>query len=308
MGSSPGGSSPKQYGERTVGLMIQAAIAQQTTPPPKHRSTDEIRAIARETAAGSGGGLKIVIAILLALLVLVVVGSVIAIYYVTRAGGASASGSSAGVDSEAVALSIATQNANAVFVLIEVDGTTERGLCGAFSVRPDLLATSAQCVLAMQEGRGRRATHFAVPHGGGGQRMSINQMWHHPGYLAGGAPSADVGVVQIVGTAGIQLPLASMAELAELGVGDPLFVLGFSDLTNVAAPAAAVASGRVAGITALDGSQAPLPTAQVILHDARGPTRGSPVFDASQRVIAIEEGGHAVRIDLLASLLAGMGR
>jgi hypothetical protein len=66
----------------------------------------------------------------------------------------------------------------------------------------------------------------------------------------------------------------------------------------------------VTAIAAFDGPEATLPTAQVILHDARGSagTRGSPVFDAFGRVIAIEEGGHAVRIDLLASLLAGMGR
>jgi hypothetical protein len=314
MGSSPG-SSPKQYGERTVGLMIQAAIAQQgSAPPPKHRSTDEIRAIAAQSApgAGSSSGLKIVIAILVFLLLLVLVGGGIALYYLTRADNGATTSSSGDVDLQAVALSISAQNGNAVHVLIEVEGATERGICAAFSVRPDLLATSAQCVLTMQEGRGRRATHFAVPNGGGGQRMSINQMWHHPGYVAGGgAPSADVGIVQIVGTVGVQLPLASMAELAELEVGDPLFVFGFTgDLANVTAPAAAVASGRVTAIAAFDGPEATLPTAQVILHDARGSagTRGSPVFDAFGRVIAIEEGGHAVRIDLLASLLAGMGR
>jgi hypothetical protein len=178
-------------------------------------------------------------------------------------------------------------------------------------VRSDLLATSAQCVLTMQEGRARQATHVAVPNGGGGQRLAISQMWHHPGYLPGGGPSADVGIVQTAGSLSREVPLATMAELAELEAGDPVFLFGFSgDLSNVSSPVAGVATGQVRGITAFDGSQAPLPTAQVILHDIQGSpgTRGSPLFDASGRVVAIDEGGHAVRIDLLASLLAGMGR
>jgi S1-C subfamily serine protease len=136
-------------------------------------------------------------------------------------------------------------------------------------------------------------------------------MWHHPGYLPGGGPSADVGIVQTAGSLSREVPLATMAELAELEAGDPVFLFGFSgDLSNVSSPVAGVATGQVRGITAFDGSQAPLPTAQVILHDIQGSpgTRGSPLFDASGRVVAIDEGGHAVRIDLLASLLAGMGR
>jgi len=311
-GSSAGGGAPKQYGERTVGLMIQAAIAQQAGKTPAPRSTEEIRAIAAQ-GGGGGGGLKLVVAFLVVLVVLLTVGGGVLFWYLTQSDGGSIADTTggAGVDLEAVALSISTQNANALYVLVEQEGDASRGVCVAFAVRPDLLATSAQCVLAMQEGRTRRATHFAVPNGGGGQRLSITQMWHHPGYVPGGAPSADVGIVQIAGTAGVVLALATMAQLAELEAAAPVFVFGFAgDLSNVAAPVAGVATGTVRGITAFDGSQAPLPTAQVILHDAQSSsgTRGSPVFDASGRVVAIDEGGHAVRIDLLASLLAGMGR
>ncbi len=311
--ASPPGSSPKQYGERTVGLMIQAAIAQQAAKTPKHKSTEEIRAIAMSARGGdasTGAGLKLVVAILVFLIIAILVASGFAYWYYTRGGGAT-EGDGAEVDTEAAALSISTQNSDALFVLLEVEGETERGICAAFAVRSDLLATSAQCVLAMQEGRARRATHVAVPNGGGGQRLSIDQMWHHPNFRPGEGPSADVGIVQTGGTLSREAPLASMGELAELEADDPVFLYGFSgDLSNVSAPVAGVATGRVRGITAFDGSEAPLATAQLILHDIEGSpgTRGSPIFDASGRVVAIDEGGHAVRIDLLASLLAGLGR
>ncbi len=314
--SSAPGSSPKQYGERTVGLMIQAAIAQQAAAVPKHKSTEEIRAIAASTGARgeSGGGLKLIIAILVFLIIALLVGGGFVVYYLTRGGGSTTGGETGGgANLEATALSISTRSAPALYVLVETpaEGEGERGICAAFAVRSDLLATSAQCVLRMQEGRAQHATHFAVPNGGGGSRLSITQMWHHPGYVPGGAPSADVGIVQTGGNLASQLPLASMEELAELKAGDPVFLFGFSsDLSNVSAPVAGVARGRIQGITGFDGNQAPLPTAQVIVHDIQSSqgTRGSPIFDASGRVIAIDEGGHGVRIDLLASLLAGMGR
>jgi hypothetical protein len=292
--------------------MIQAALAQ-AGAAPSGKSTEEIRAIAQTAAppTSANRGLKIMVAILVVLLLLLVAAGGVGFWYLTRGQESVADPETPTFDPEAAALAITTSAGGALFVLVEVNGEVSRGICAAFAVRPDLLGTTAQCVNQIQEGRARGASYVAVPNGGGDQRLQISQMWHHPSY-APGQPSADVGIVQIAGAAAAQTPLASMEELAALQEGAPLFLFSFTgDLADVSAPVGALSRGQLLAASSFDGAAPSFQNTQALSHDAprTGPgARGSPLFDAQGHVVGIETGTGAVRIDLLASLLAGMRR
>lgn len=316
--SGPGpqgpGAPPKQYGQHTVGLMIDAALAQQSGQSRPGHSTAEIRAIAAASSSSSSSrGLKWVVALLMLVLgvVLAVAGGVIWFLLPDSTDTTATDVEVPEVDLAGARAAITTQSAAAMYVLVEEREGVDRGICAAFAVRPDLLATSASCVLEIEARRTDPPSHFAVPNGGGGRRLPVVRMGYHPSFVQGVAPSADVGIVHLATVTPIQTPLASMTELSALAVNDPVFLFGFpAGLGNVAVPFADVAPGSVTALTAFDGSIAPFPTARLLRHSAvTSPgTRGSPIFDASGKVVGVSAGAYGVRVDLLASLLAGMQR
>jgi len=247
------------------------------------------------------------------LLGVVMAGAGVAIWYLLPPGdeGPAPVVDAPAVDLDAARIAITAQSAAAMYVLIEERDGVDRGICVAFAVRPDLLATSAACVLEIEAGRAGQASHFAIPNGGGGRRLPIVRMGYHPNFVPGPEPSADVGIVHLASVTVVQAPMASMTELGAMAVGDPIFVFGFpAGLDNVAVPIAGLAPGTLTALTAFDGTAAPFPTSQLLRHGAPPSpgTRGSPIFDASGRVVGVSAGTYGVRIDLLASLLAGMQR
>src|SRR5690606_22287204 len=81
----PGATPPseKRYGQRTVGMMIQAALEQAQRQQGPARSTAFFREVATEAAQRSSRGLKIVVA-LLAVLLLLTLAAVIALFFYAR--------------------------------------------------------------------------------------------------------------------------------------------------------------------------------------------------------------------------------
>jgi predicted component of type VI protein secretion system len=345
--SAPSGSQPEPapgtYGHKTVGMMIDSAVerARQESAGGANRSTAFIRAVASEAASHSSRGLKIVVGVLGGLLVLALVGLVVMFVIWQREADESRRQTErlqTQVDQRTPAGSrIAAAYEQAIFLLVESRAGQERGICSAFSVRPDLLATNAHCVLAMEQGLASGATYQALPNAGRGSRLPVQQMWHHPEYVRGGShPSADVGILRVGGQTPVQVVLANMQQLAALQAGTEIFVFGFpGDLANVGSPVATITDGVVGRMTAFDGTGADLAGAQLIQHSAftSAGTSGSPIFDDEGLVVAINAGTfrspqqqevigplgpqhqtvmaesgykYGVRIDLLASLLAGM--
>lgn len=363
--SSPPGEV--RYGQRTVGMMIQAAVAQAERERGKgsNRSTAEFRLMADEAARKSSRGLKVAIA-LLSVLLLLTLGAVVALFFYARWQERQLRDENVSLQRDLAALGdgetaerrrleqrihelneqlhdqqqargarIAAGNDGAVYIVTsEHDGRREV-VCSAFSVRPDLLATNAHCVGAIERAMSRDQRVSIIANHGSGQPLHVQQMWRHPLFAADApVPSPDVGLIRVDRAMAQQVRLATMAELGELRVGDDLFVYGFpAQIAGSGAPVAVLTSGVVGRMTAFDGTEADAPRRHLISHSAftDDGTEGSPVFDRHGRVVAINAGNYrartrvvdpttrisrtldtetayawAVRVDLLLQLLAGM--
>lgn len=355
-------SAEKRYGHRTVGMMIQAAVEQAQRASGSRHSTAFFRAVATEAAQRSSRGLQIAVA-LLALLFLFTVAAVVALFLYAHwqeqglrdenvrlqrrlaavdegesTERVQAGGRLSGLNGEldeaqgAPGARIAETNDRVVHALVADREGGRELLCSAFSVRPHILATSAQCVSAIERAAVEgRAVQVLSPHETGTPRR-VQQMWRHPSYIAG-EPSPDVGLVRVDRATPQHARLATPAEAAALRVGDDLFAYGFPQQnTDVEAPRPTLSHGLCGRLTALDGRDAEAPHRHLVTHSAsavHGPTAGGPIFDRDGRVIAVDTGnierdasevgtstgeaadseisrGRGVRVDLLLQLLAGL--
>ncbi len=362
--SSPG---EPRYGQRTVGMMIQAAIEQADRQRASggNRSTAFFRAIATEAAQSSSRGLKIAVA-LLSLLLVLTLGAVVALFFSARWQERKLRDENVQLQRDLASLGddetserqrleqrlqelneqlhesqqargarIANANDDAVYILLSEHGEHREVLCTAFSVRPDLLATNAHCVGALEREMGRNHDVSVLPNHGRGQAMRVMQMWRHPMFIADQpVPSPDVGLVRVDRAMPRQVELATVAQLPELHTGEDVFLFGFpGQIAGTGAPVAVLTSGVVGRMTAFDGTEAD-PTRQFLVsHSAftDDGAAGSPLFDRHGRVVAINAGNYrgrtrvtdtgtrvsrtvegetayawAVRVDLLLQLLAGM--
>ncbi|HJL16047.1 MAG TPA: trypsin-like peptidase domain-containing protein, partial [Sandaracinaceae bacterium LLY-WYZ-13_1] len=326
--AAPGGE--KRYGQRTVGMMIQAALqqAQQQRQQGGNRSTAFIRAVAHEAATQSSKGLKIAIA-LVSLLLFLTLGAVVAVFFYARyqeqslrdenvrlqrelaelgEGESAERGRLEGRiqelneqledQQEGTGASIAERNEGAVWLLSRERNGRRRVVCSSFSVRPGLLATNAHCVGALERAMRRGDDVRAVPNRGRGEALAIQRMWRHPAYESSAPASPDVGLVRVGGSTSQHVQLATMGEITALGVGDDVFVLGFpAQIADDGAPVAGMTTGVVGRVTAFDGSEVPAPQRHLVSHSAftdEG-TAGSPVFDREGRVVAINAGNFRAR-------------
>lgn len=322
-----GGSAPKRYGQKTVGLMIQAALQQAGQGSGGNRSTAYVRAVATEAAQSSSRGIKIALS-LVAFLMFLTLGAVVALFFHTRhqehelrdenvrlqrqltdlGEGETAERSrlegriqelndQLGEQEEATGSSIAERNAATVWALLSTRNQNRTVLCSAFAVRSDILATSAHCVSAIEREMERNGVVRAVANQGGTPAV-IRQMWRHPRYRRDAPASPDVGLVRIAGSATRIVEIGTMSELHDLRAGDDLFVLGFpSALADNAAPLAGVTTGVVGRLTSFDGTDAPPVARHLVSHSAFSDmgTAGSPIFARSGHVIAINAGNVRTR-------------
>jgi S1-C subfamily serine protease len=362
----PSAAAPeeKRYGQRTVGMMIQAALQQAQQQGTEH-STAYVRAVAMEAAHRSARGLKIAVG-LLAFLLLVTVVAVVAVFFYARWQEQELRDENVRLQRELAALGdgesaergrleqrlselnerlaevqqadgarIAGASEQAIYVVLAQRDARREVLCSAFAVRPDILATNAHCVAAIERAVSRRQSVSVVANRGRGASMGIRRMWRHPNYVPDApVPSPDIGLLRTDRTMAHQARLATMNELASLRVGDDVFVHGFPEqIAPTGAPVAVLTSGVVGRLTAFDGSEADFARRHLVSHSAftDDGTAGSPIFDRQGRVVAINAGNYrartrvvdpatrlsrtldtetayawGVRIDLLLQLLAGL--
>jgi V8-like Glu-specific endopeptidase len=335
----------RKFGQKTVAMMIQSAVQQANSAGQTGgtRSTAFIRAVATEAVQHSSRGLKWAVAILSVLFFLALVAITVLVVINIQATSEARRETERledRVDHERTAGTRITETySRAIYLLVEQSSEGERGVCTAFSVRPTLLATNAHCVIAMEEGMRQGSTFSALPNGAIGGRLGIQRMWRHPGYSHDADhPTEDVGLVEVAGTATVQVELANAQQLEELATGEEIFVYGFpGDLANPTSPVATITSGVIGRMTAFDGTGSDFAHSQLIQHNAfTSPgTSGSPIFDhrglvigvnagtfrsaqrvdvvgpngPSQQTVVTESGyKYGVRADLLLSLIAGLGQ
>lgn len=188
------------------------------------------------------------------------------------------------------------QNKGALYVLGYRKGDRVGGLCSAFAIAPDLLATNAHCVLAA---RAKGGAPVATPNDADGRTLlDIVAMSIHPAYREGAsrADSPDVGLVRVKGKAARVVTLANDAELRAIGPGDDAFVIGFPGrVMDPVSPSATFLQGRIGRVTGLGERAANAERSVLLQHDAvtRGGNSGSPIFNQYGHVTGI----HAAHID-----------
>ncbi|APR75196.1 Methylcrotonyl-CoA carboxylase biotin-containing subunit protein [Minicystis rosea] len=170
-----------------------------------------------------------------------------------------------------------------------------RGFCTAFAVKPSVLATNAHCVLAARKHGG---TIVALENEGrGGISFPVSDMRTHPAYRESDQHSItpDVGIINISGRAAVVLTMASAQELASVGAGDDVYLIGFPGrLMDTSNPAATFLAAHVGRVTNSGGRPGSFTDNWLVQHDASTThgTSGSPIFNGRGKVIAINAGGY----------------
>jgi S1-C subfamily serine protease len=193
---------------------------------------------------------------------------------------------------------IVRENRDAVFLLayVDEDGTTDRAFCTGFAVGERHLATNAHCVVEIErlEREGRRV--FAVRNGDPAKRLGVKDRAKHSGYTGSKVVvSRDVGVVELDASLGARVRLADEAALRNLTAGSRIFTYGFPGrLADPKRPEATLTEGVIGRITKFSGEVGDFGENLLVQHSAftSGGTSGSPVFDASGAVIAVNAGGY----------------
>ena len=199
------------------------------------------------------------------------------------------------------AKSIAVRFEKALFMLIAQADGHETGFCTAFAVSVDgVLATNAHCVQTLKDLQASGAAIVARMNRDPASTWPVTRWKEHPGYQ-GKPMSADVGVV-LLGLGGRTLPvattLASDDVQRSLAAGEPIYTLGFpGQVMNEARPAADFRAAYVSRLTTYDNTPGTPATSRVVWHSAltsKG-TSGSPIFNESGEVVAVNNGGLSAR-------------
>lgn len=264
---NPDLSPDRKYGDRTVGVMIQAALREAGNPPPAAGAPPAGVSPSFPPAAsatpGDGPGRSLdprTLMILGGMMLSLVVG-VLATLVMSNRGGADRvreenvqaqqelaalavddhSEEAAALEGrvrelnkqlesehEALSERIASDYQAALFLMLAEGDDGREVMCSAFAVRENLLATSAGCVSAAERQMRRGNTVSLAASRGSSPPISIEHMWRHPAYRPGQSDvRADVGLIQIADEARTTVDLAGMRELRELAPGDDVALFGF---------------------------------------------------------------------------------
>jgi V8-like Glu-specific endopeptidase len=192
---------------------------------------------------------------------------------------------------------IARANHDSVFLVTVKTASDEQGFCTAFAVQPDMLVTNAHCVAAAEDYRKRAGAIWVVQNGHPERRLPIERMKRIQGFSPSGGISPDVGWLKLADRAlSSTVKLAARDEYQAIATGDTMYTYGFPGrLADVGAPEATFVEGVVGRVTTLDGRAGAAAETKLLQHSAftSGGTSGSPIFDGTGHVVAVNTGGYA---------------
>jgi S1-C subfamily serine protease len=316
-------TNQKKYGQRTVGMMIQQALSQAgiLRRVGTSKSTDYFEAMVenRIERFGSKGKKIIITAGLLLALSMAALGYYllgnrsVQVYQTTQVNYGETSGGT-----------IAANNRFAIFMLAGIPknqgitSDTLKGFCSAFAISSNLLVTNAHCIKAATE---KHTNTIAIMNGAPKNQYQIIKMAYHPNYREGFI-SPDVGLIHIRGQLTYIVRIAPQHELRLLAPGVTMFLYGFPGMLNrVDAPEATFVKGDIGRTTTFNQKLGAFEQNTLLQHSAFSSvgTSGSPLFNASGRVIGINSGGYVedgnplsgynfgMRIDLITPLFPMLG-
>lgn len=295
----------KKYGERTVGMMIQKALAQAglVRESGTSKSTQYFEALVESRVRQTGAKLRWAAAIAL---LLVAAGVGFGIYFYSNRQVQYIQTTQVNYG-DAVGRSVAASNRYAIFLLAGEARETElfQGFCTAFAVSTNVLATNAHCVISGLE---KFKNPVALLNGVPQRPYTIVKMLAHPSYRDGGI-SPDVGLVQLRESLSQTVQIATNQELGQVVPGAPVFLYGFPGrLNKVEAPEATFVKGEIGRITSMDQKPADFTRNTLLQHSAfsSAGTSGSPIFDANGKVIGINAGGYTEDGQILTGYNFGM--
>ncbi len=311
----------KKYGEKTVGMMIQQALARAGFKGSL-KSTKYFEALVENTIQKTTARQKKLIALLF--VVLVALGLGVAYYAIQRQPRKVVLQPPSISFERSPGQAIASANRFAIFMLTgrpkkETDPPGDlRGFCTAFAISSNLLATNAHCVISAQT---KHSEVMVVMNGKPSTRHAIIRMLIHPDYKKDRI-SPDVGLLHIDGHLENTVKTAADGALFRLAPGAPMFLYGFPGrLNRVDAPEATFVKGNIGRITTFDlGIGSPRKNT-LIQHSAFSSTgtSGSPLFNEAGQAIGINSGGYTedgktlsgynfgVRIDMIRTLISEIG-
>jgi V8-like Glu-specific endopeptidase len=312
------GMGPHKPGRRTVAVMVQRALEEAHDRHGVGRSTTFIRSMLDQAVHRSTVRFKIIVGLFALILVgtvggLVVWSSRVQAHARRRereleaqlVAQRQAEALRQQKDEEARRLAsegpgprIVRENRGAVALLafVDEDGVTERAFCTGFAVSPRHLATNAHCVIEIERlvREGRRP--FAVRNGEPNKQFGLKDRIKHPAFTGSKVMvSTDVGLVELDTPLGAQVRLAEEEALRRLTAGSRMFTYGFPGrLADPKRPEATLTEGVIGRITRFSGEVGGFEENLLVQHSAftTGGTSGSPVFDATGAVIAVNAGGY----------------
>jgi pSer/pThr/pTyr-binding forkhead associated (FHA) protein/V8-like Glu-specific endopeptidase len=273
--------SGAQVGKRTVALMIDQALAQQSGATKR-----------------TGTGLKVALLCTVVLLLAGLGGGGYVLWDQHESNEELREQVSGG--GEGAGERISQQNEGAIYLLAAVVSGRTRGFCTGFAVTTDLIATNAHCVDAAQEHVGRGAALVALRNNGRGEQIAVQPVFRDPRFQNTGmgldGSGFDVGLMRTNAPLPVQVRLASVADAMALRPGAQIYVYGFPGLTmNEVSPVATITQGVVNRSTDFFDRAADPPLAQKVQHSAQttSGSSGSPIFLANGSVIGVNAGSLA---------------
>jgi S1-C subfamily serine protease len=285
-------------GRRTVGEMVQSALADTQDARGLARSTRFMKSMVDQARHVSTQRFRITILVMAALFLGAL--AALIVWNVRLSRGAQVDPGL--LPTGEAGPRIVHENRDALYLLAFVgDDGSETGFCTGFAVATHYLATNSHCVDQINELRAHQHEVFAVRNGDARARVRLTSLYQHPEYRASGKQTKDVALVEVDAPLPRSVRLATRAQLEAIEPGVSMFTYGFPGrLARPADPEATLTSGTIGRVTTLEERVGPFADNVLLQHSAftMEGTSGSPVFDAAGNVIAVNTGSYVREKDL----------